>query len=148
MTDADDRHFDAVTDLSRLSDRQLLERMVRNQQRMEMMMSAASDYMTAALSSLDVQMQNLQTRMSADAAALKAAVDAAASGQADTAALVAAADRVQQTAELVASLDQPSVVADPESPVEATPVDPEPAPADPAPVEDPAPVDGGSSDQA
>lgn len=90
-------------------------------------MSAASDYMTAALDSLDVQMSNLQVRVQADAAALKAAVDAANQGQLDAAALSAAADRVQATAVLVAGLDQPSVVADPASPVEATPVDPAPA---------------------
>jgi len=112
----DDRALDAVSDLSRLSDRQLLERLVRTQHRMEIAMSATSDYMTAALQSLDVQMEGLKTRLQEDAAELQAAVAAVAEGKADTAALSAAADRVQATAVAVAGLAQPTAVVDEEQP--------------------------------
>lgn len=117
--DYDDVLLDAVRALSRLSDRQLLERLVRTLDRMESSMSAASEYMTAALQSLDTQMQNLQIRLAEEAAELQAAVDAAAAGQLDTDALVAAAAKVQATAELVNTLGQPSAVVDPEDPTEA-----------------------------
>ena len=79
-------------------------------------MSATSDYMTAALQSLDVQMEGLKTRLQEDAAELQAAVAAVAEGKADTAALSAAADRVQATAVAVAGLAQPTAVVDEEQP--------------------------------
>lgn len=79
-------------------------------------MSAASDYMTAALESLDVQMSLLQQRMSGDAEYLAEQIRLVQEGQADTAALSEAAARVQRTAEVVATLDQPTAVADPEQP--------------------------------
>jgi hypothetical protein len=118
VTDQDDRLLDAVADLSRLSDRQLLERLVRQTTRMEIAMSAASEYMTAALESLDVQMRDLKIRLTEDAAELQAAVQAVAEGQEDTAALSAAAARVQATAEAVAGLAQPTAVVDEEQPDE------------------------------
>lgn len=114
--------LDQVTDLSRLSDRQLIERLARGQQRLERALSSATDYMTAALDSLDVQMKDLQTRLQGDAAALAAAVEGLKQGQLDEAALSAAADRVQATAVVVAGLAQPTVVADPNTPNTAGPL--------------------------
>lgn len=140
MSTADDECFDGIQDLGRLDTHQLLERLVRGQERMEKAMSAASDYMKAALDSLDVQMKDLQTRLTADAQALKDAITGAQLGAEDEAALTAAADRVQATAVLVSQLDMPT-------PADPTPVDPTPTPADPTPVDptpapvDPAPVD-------
>lgn len=141
VTRTDEELLDAVTDLGRLSTRQLLERLVRGQARMEMSLSAASDYMTAALESLDVQMRDLQTRLQADAANLAEQVRLVQEGQADTAALTAAADRVQATAVLVAGLDTPTAVADENQPeVEAgdVPTDDPATPAEPTDPETPA----------
>lgn len=129
----DDELLDAVHRLSRLSDRQLLERIARAQVRMEMTMSAASEYMTAALESLDTQLSDLQYRLQEDNAELQAAVEAAAAGALDTDALVAAASKVQATAELVATLSAPSVVVDPETPDEVAPI----PPSDEVPTEEP-----------
>jgi len=155
VTSHDDSLLDAVSDLSRLSDRQLLERLVRAVEGMEISMSAASDYMTEALASLDTQMEGLKNRIQADAEFLAEQVRLVQEGNADTAVLQTAAQRVMATATTVSQLAQPSVVADEEQPdVTAEPVQPvdEPVspppaeqPAEPAPVED-APAAGGGED--
>lgn len=111
----DDHLLDRVG-AARLSDRQILERVLRSIDRMETNMSAASDYMNAALESLDTQMRLLQERMSGDAEYLAEQIRLVQEGQADTAALSEAAARVQRTAEVVATLDQPSAVVDEEQP--------------------------------
>jgi len=89
---------------------------------METAISAASEYMTAALDSLDVQMRDLQIRLQEDAAELAAAIEALQNGELNEQALVAAADRVQATAVTVAGLAQPTAVVDPEQPGEAGPL--------------------------
>ena len=134
-------------DLWRLSKRHLLVRLVRTLDRMETFMSASSDYITAALDSLDVQMSNLQIRLTGDAQALKDAQDALATALANDASdaaaiqeaqaqLSAAADRIQATAVVASNLAQPSVAADPSDPPPVTPVEPVTDGGDPAaPVE-------------
>lgn len=111
--------------------------------RTEALMTAAKDYIEAALASLDVQMTNLQIRLTQDAEALAQALANAQIAAEDEAALVAAADRIQATAVLVNTLAQPTAVADPDDPAEADPLDSdgdgtpdEPAPEEP-PVENP-----------
>ena len=122
-------------DLWRMTKRHMLVRLIRTLDRMELAMTASSDYLTAALESLDVQMQGLQARLTDEATQLKAAQDALAaalSNDASDAAAIqeaqgqlnAAADRVQATAVLVAGLAVPSQVADPAVPADADPVAP------------------------
>ena len=135
MTNARDDQDPTVTDPWQLSKRQLLVHIITRLDRMETAMTASSDYLTAALESLDVQMQGLQVRLTDEATQLKAAQDALAaalSNDASDAAAIqeaqgqlnAAADRVQATAVLVAGLAVPSQVADPAVPADADPVAP------------------------
>ncbi len=93
-------------------------------------MSAASDYMTTALTSLDTQLTELQTRLAADAQELQDAIAALDLAGQDTTALTAAADRVSATATLVSGLAQPTAVTDetqPDAVVEPIPVTSDPA---------------------
>lgn len=113
---------DSLADLGRLSNRQLLERIARAQNRLEQLMSEASDYLNQALDGLDAQMQTLQQRLQGEADELMQAVQAAADAAGDTQAIQAAAGRVKATADLVSGLALPSEVADPQSPAEATPI--------------------------
>ena len=122
-----------------LNKRELLCLILSTIERVELKLSAASEYMTAALESLDVQMNDLRTRLTGDAQTLADAIAALNLSQADSAALTAAADRVQATAVLVAGLAQPTAVADENQPdVTVDPI-PAEAPATDAPAEqDPA----------
>lgn len=85
---------------------------------MENAISTSSEYMTAALESLDTQMGLLQQRMAGDAAFLAEQIRLVREGQADTVALDAAAARVQATAEVVAGLDLPSDVGNEDNPAD------------------------------
>ena len=106
-----------------LSKRALLELTYDTVLQLRSMMSAASEYMTTALSDLDSQMQGLQSRLAADSQALQDAIARADLGQKDSQALQDAAARVQATADLVSGLAQPSAVADEQQPdVVAEPV--------------------------
>lgn len=123
------------------SDRRLLNLIYASVQRLEIAVSAQTDYMTAALAGLDTQMANLQTRLADEAQQLTDALANATLGTEDEAALNAAAARVQATAELVATLAQPSVVVDPSNPVTPDPITPDPTPDPVTPDPTPAPVD-------
>ena len=114
-----------------LSKRSLLLLILRTLERVENIVSTASEYMTNALASLDTQLTDLQTRLAGDAAALAAAIAALDLSQADSAALTAAADRVAATATLVSGLAQPTAVVDEAQPAAVV----EPIPAEEAPVE-------------
>lgn len=110
-------------DVSDLSKRGILRRILAVVERTENLVTAASEYMHAALDSLDLQMQNLQIRLAADAANLAAALEEVQLAEEDRATLLEAAGRVQATAELVSTLAQPSAVADPAQPdVVANPI--------------------------
>jgi peptidoglycan hydrolase CwlO-like protein len=130
---SDDELLDAVTNLSRLSDRQLLERLVRTTERLEVRQMADSDYINAALASLDTQLSDLGIRLGNQADELKRLADEETDYESLKAAVNAAADRVQADAVAVANMAQPTQVADPSTPVEATPVPTDPAtPIDPS----------------
>jgi hypothetical protein len=104
----------------------LLTEINRSVHRQEIALSAQSEYMTTALTSLDVQMSNLQTRLAAEAAALAVAIETAQLSVEDADALNEAAARVQATADLVGTLAQPTAVADPDVPdVTADPLEPD-----------------------
>lgn len=122
----DDELLDAVSDLSRLSDRQLLERLVRQNERIAIHMANDTAYIEAALSSLDAQLADLGTRTQNWAELLKQA----ASDSADLSELRAKvngyADRIQADAVTVLGLAQPSAVANPETADEATPIPTDP----------------------
>lgn len=125
---SDDRLLDRVRDLSKLSDRQLLERLVRTTERIETQMANDTSYIEAALSSLDVQLTDLGTRTQNWAELLKQAV----SDSADLAELKSKvsgyADRIQADAVTVLGMAQPSAIADPAQPdATATPVPSDPA---------------------
>lgn len=122
-----------------LSKRGFLRLILSALERIERIVTAASDYMQAALDSLDVQLRDLQTRLQTDAEALRLAIENSSLADEERAELVAAADRVQATAVLVSGLAQPSVVADPEQPdVQADPIPPAEQTPDQAPGQDPA----------
>jgi PAB1-binding protein PBP1 len=109
--------FTAMKDRTQgMTKRAILRLILTTIEQVEKSVSAASDYMSTALTSLDTQLGELQTRMAADAQALQDAVLALNVSQADSAALSAAAARVSATADLVAGLDMPSAVADPAQP--------------------------------
>lgn len=130
---SDDELLDGVTNLSRLSDRQLLERLVRTTERIEHTMASNTDYIEAALSSLDVQLSGLGVRLQNQADELKRLAADEADYESLKAAVNSAADRVQADAVAVANMAQPSAVADPAQP-DASAVD---VPADPATPIDP-----------
>jgi hypothetical protein len=114
-------------DVRDLSKRGILRRILAVVERSETLVTAASDYMHAALDSLDLQLSNLQTRLAADAANLRAALEQVTLAEEDRATLLEAAGRVQATAQLVSNLAQPSAVADPAQPdVTAEPIPTEP----------------------
>ncbi len=115
--------LDSTDDLNQLSDRQLLQRIARAQDRLEHIVTQASEYLDQALDGLDQQLQSLQSRLSADAAELQTALDQLAGAEGEHQALMDAAQRVQATADLVSGLALPSEVANPDSPAEATPID-------------------------
>ncbi len=102
--------------LEDLSKSAILRRILNTVERVELMVSAASDYMVEALSGLDSQMEGLKARLQADAEALQNALSQLDLAEEDSAALVAAADRVNATAQAVSQLAQPSAVADPDQP--------------------------------
>lgn len=138
---SDDELLDGVTNLGRLSDRQLLERLVRTTERIEFTMASNTDYIEAALSSLDVQLSGLGVRLQNQADELKRLAADEADYESLKAAVNSAADRVQADAVAVANMAQPSAVADPAQPDAsatevpadpATPIDPSlPAQSDP-----------------
>ena len=106
--------------------RRTLKKILDSQTRLEALMSAATEYITSALTNLDTQMSELQARLGADATALQEALAAAiaSAGLAadDEAALTSAADRITATATVVSGLALPSVVADPETSDSAGPL--------------------------
>ncbi len=118
------RLLDNTDDLAQLSDRQLLQRIARAQDRLEQIVTQASEYLDQALDGLDQQLQGLQARLSSDAAELQAALEQIANADGEHQAIVEAVQRVQATADLVAGLALPSDVANPDTPAEATPVEP------------------------
>lgn len=131
---------------SELSKRALLERIFDIVERTEYLVTAAAEYIKTALDDLDVQMENLKTRLQDDAANLAAALAQAQIGAEDEQVLTDAAARIQATASAVSQLAPPSAVADPDQPdVGADPVTPdqptEPTdPTDPTEPTDPATV--------
>lgn len=139
---SDDELLDGVTDLSRLSDRQLLERLVRTTERMEVRHMADTDYINAALASLDTQLSDLGVRLQGQADELKRLAAEETDYESLKAAVNAAADRVQADAVAVSQFAQPTAVADPAQPDAsatsvpadpATPIDPSaPAQSDPS----------------
>jgi hypothetical protein len=143
--------IDTTDDLSQLSNRQLLQRLVRAQHRLEQIVTQASEYLDQALDGLDQQLQGLQSRLSAEAAELQAAVEALASSEGEHQAVLDAAQRVQATADLVAGLALPSEVTNPDLPAEATVVEPASAAgpeSTPEPAADGVPAPGGDVDQS
>ena len=73
-----------------LPERALLRLILSTVERVEKIVSAASDYMTTALASLDTQLTELQTRLAADAQELQDAIAALDLAGQDTTALTAA----------------------------------------------------------
>jgi ABC-type transporter Mla subunit MlaD len=121
-----DRLLDQVTDLSKLSERQLLERIVRNQERMATQMANDTSYIDAALQSLDTQLSDLGTRTQNMADALRQATADATDLQDLRDKVNGYADRIQADAVSVLNMAQPSAVANPETPDQATPVPTDP----------------------
>ncbi len=110
--------LDNVRDLSKMGKRQLLERILRSQERMELLMSQSLDDLRGALDGLDSQMESLKTRLAQEAAELRAAL----ANQEDSAAIEAAAARIEATAQLVSGLAVPSAVVDPDDEATAGPL--------------------------
>lgn len=138
VTISDDVLLDNVSDLSRLSSRQLLERLVRTSERIEQNMSADSDYIQAALGSLDTAMTGLSARLDAQAQKLAEEAQAATDLAALQEVVKNSADKISQDAQAIGQM-APSQAADPGTPVSA-PVVPE----DPSQPIQPAPSDGGT----
>lgn len=113
--------------VARLSDRQLLERLVRATERIEYQMTVDEDYLKAAMGSLDVQFDLLRQRVDAQGQALKDAIVNATDYESLRTAVNQVADRIQADAVAMTTMAQPSVVADPQTPGDANtniPTDP------------------------
>ena len=104
VTIADTTLLHNVSDLSRLSKRQLLERLVRTLERIETNMSADSDYIAAALGDLDTAMAGLSARLDTQAQTL-ASEAAAATDLASLQAVVrSSADKISADAAAIAQM--------------------------------------------
>jgi hypothetical protein len=123
----DSELLDGVQDLSLLSDRQLLERLVRTTEKIEERMTVDEDYLKAAFNSLDVQWTDLQTRLAAQATQLQQALADETEYQSLKTTVNAIADKMQADAVAMSNTAQPSAVADPSNPATAATV-----PADPS----------------
>lgn len=135
----DDDLLDSVA-VARLSDRQLLERLVRTIERIEAHMSVDEDYLKAALSSLDVQVGNLGIRVQGWADQLTQAAQNATDFQSLRETVNQVAAGVQADAVAISNMAQPSQVANSATPVQATPV--------PTDTTDPISTDGTSAPAA
>lgn len=122
----DSELLDGVQDLSLLSDRQLLERLVRATERIENQMTVDEDYLKAAMSSLDVQFANLQIRVQGYADQITQAAAQATDFQSLKETVNSVADKIQADAVTMSNMAQPSAVADPANPATTTEVPTDP----------------------
>lgn len=133
-----DQNLLDLVSVPQLSDRQLMERIARQLDRIEGkvdQMSVENDYMQAALQGLDVQLGNLGIRLQSQADELKRLVETAADYEQLRQQVNAAADRIQADAVAVSGMAQPSVVVDPDTPDEPTQIPTDPADPIPSPPE-------------